>query len=268
MKTRNSIIGLALITILTIPNTLVGQDQGSDEAEELAQKTQNPLADLVTIPFQNNVSFDNTQNRATGYILNIQPIFPIKAKKISFVNRLVFGLGYVPGITEGSSEIPIGYPDEGRVDGTWGTQDLNWTAWITPPPKGSISWGLGPSVTFPIASDNRLGSGKWSVDAIFRQLWSVGGDEERPDVNQFFVQPLVYYNLNKGWAIATMPVITVNWKYPEGEKLLLPVGGGINKLFYGKVPVLVMCHYYYHAVKPDLAPSQELRIQVNFIFAK
>ena len=268
---------ICFITILTVPNILVGQE----EAQELGQKTQNPLADLVLVPFQNNFSFDNTQNRSMGYMLNIQPMFPIKGKKVSIINRAVFGLGYIPGLTEGSPEIPSGYPDEEETDGTGGGLDLNWTSWITPPTEGDFSWGIGPSVTFPIASDNRLGGGKWSVgpsfvfvwqpgnwsvDAIFRQLWSVGGNEERPDVNQLFVQPLVYYNINSRWALATMPAITVNWD--SEEKLLLPVGGGINRLFYGKVPVLVMFHYYYHVVKPELAPSSELRIQFSVIFTK
>ena len=203
---------------------------------------------------------------------------------MNIINRVTFGLGYMPGITAGSSEIPLGYPDEGRTDGTWGALDLNWTAWITPALIKGFNWGIGPAVTFPIASDNRLGSGKWSMgpsfvfvyqpkkwtfDGIFRQLWSVGGNDERPDVNQFFAQPLVAYNVNNGWALATMPAITVNWDAPEGEKTLLPVGGGVNKLFFlGKTPILSMLHYYYHAIKPELAPSSELRVQFSIILSK
>lgn len=122
---------------------------------------------------------------------------------------------------------------------------------------------MGPSVVFVWQPK------KWTVDAIFRQLWSVGGNEERPDVNQFYTQLLVAYNINNGWALASMPVIVVNWDFPDGEKLLLPVGGGFNKLlFMGKVPVLIMCHYYYNVIRPELAPSSELRIQFSIILAK
>jgi hypothetical protein len=274
------IVGLVIL----VSFDATSQSESADQQENLGQKTQNPLADLVIIPFQNNVSFNNTQNKSTGYLMNIQPVFPVKAGNLSIINRAVFGFGYVPGITAGGSSIPGGFPDEGRTDGVWGALDLNWTAYITPKPTGDFSWGIGPSLTIPIASDNRLGSGKWSlgpsavlvwqpkkwtIDAIFRQLWSVGGNDERPDINQFYIQPLVAYNLNNGWAVATMPVITANWDYIDSEKWLVPVGAGINKLFkLNKTPILLMCHYYYHAVKPNFAPSSELRVQLSIILAK
>ncbi len=179
--------------------------------------------------------------------MNIQPVFPLKAGNLSIINRVVFGFGYMPEITAGRSSIPAGFADEGRVDGIWGALDLNWTAYITPKPIDDFSWDIGPSVTLPIASDNRLGSGKWSVgpstvfvwqpgkwtiDAIFRQLWSVGRNYERPDVNQFYIQPLIAYNLNKGWALAIMQVMTANWDNINSEIWLVPIGGGFNKLFY------------------------------------
>lgn len=112
----NKKVSLFLLFICLIAKGGLGQTQDSELAEDLGQKTQNPLADMVLIPIQNNISFDNTQNNSTGYTLNIQPVFPIKGEKISIINRIVFGLGYMPGITAGGSDIPIGYPDEGEVD--------------------------------------------------------------------------------------------------------------------------------------------------------
>ena len=260
------------------------QTDTTDEESELGQKTQNPLANLVVIPIQNNVSFNNTQNRSTGYIMNIQPVFPLQLGKLSIVNRLTFGFGYIPGITAGDDAIPVGAADEGRTGGTWGTLDLNYTGFFTPKSLGDFHWGIGPSITLPIASDNRMGSGKWSLgpslavvwqpgkwtfDAILRQLWSVGGNSERKEVNQLYLQPLAAYNLKHGWALATMPIVTTNWDEPEGERWLIPVGGGVNKLFkVNNLPILLMCHYYYHLVKPELAATSELRVQLSIILAK
>jgi hypothetical protein len=261
---------------------MYGQSDSYEEPQDLGQKTQNPLADLIVIPFQNNFIFDGTQNKQTGYILNIQPVFPLALGKISLINRAVFGFGYVPGIYKGDELISNGSPDDGEANGTWGLLDLNFTTYITPKPNGAFSWGIGPSLTIPTATDNRLGSGKWklgaslvfvwqpanwTIDAIFRQLWSVAGSDDRGDVNQFFIQPLVAYNLKNGWALATMPVIVANWNYDQENKWLVPIGGGVNKLFYlNKTPVLLMFHYYYNIIKPELVGTSELRIQFSFIF--
>ena len=278
-------IRLVLLGYISFTSFDASSQTDSTEKEiELGQKAQNPLADLFIIPFQNNISFNNTQNKSTGYIMNIQPIFPVKIGKLSIVNRTVFGFGYMPGITAGNGAIPEGAADDGNTGGTWGGLDLNWTGFFTPKSIGDFHWGIGPSLTIPIASDSRLGSGKWSLgpsiavvwqpkkwtlDVILRQLWSVGGNSERQDVNQLYIQPLVAFNLNNGWALATMPVITSNWDKISSERWLIPIGGGFNKLFkFKKTPLLLMCHYYYHAVRPEIAPTSELRIQLSIILAK
>jgi hypothetical protein len=92
------------------------QSDSYEEPQDLGQKTQNPLADLVVIPFQNNFIFDGTQNKQTGYILNIQPVFPLALGKISLINRAVFGFGYVPGIYKGDELISNGSPDDGETN--------------------------------------------------------------------------------------------------------------------------------------------------------
>jgi hypothetical protein len=47
-------------------------------AEELAKKIQNPVADLISVPFQNNFNFDVGPEDDLQYVLNIQPVIPIK----------------------------------------------------------------------------------------------------------------------------------------------------------------------------------------------
>jgi hypothetical protein len=277
-------INISFVLAIMFTLSVTGQDDSDTPEVDLGQKTQNPLADLIVIPFQNNIMFNGSQNHETGYLMNIMPVYPIAGKKVSLINRAVITWGYIPGIYQGGDIIPGGWPEDGHSDGVWGLGDFNLTSYVTPKPKGAFSWGIGPSVTMPTATDNRLGSGKWSlgpsavivwqpkqwtIDAIIRQLWSVGGDNDRLDVNQFYVQPLVAYNLNNRWAVATMPVITANWNYDDDNKWMVPIGGGFNKLFkLNKTPLLLMVHYYYNAIKPELAASSELRIQLSFILSK
>jgi hypothetical protein len=47
-----------------------------DEATELAKKTQNPVADLISVPFQSNFNFGTGTKDATVYVLNVQPVIP------------------------------------------------------------------------------------------------------------------------------------------------------------------------------------------------
>ena len=52
-------------------------DPGEDEAAELARAVQNPIADLISVPFQNNTNFDFGPRQRTQNVLNIQPVVPI-----------------------------------------------------------------------------------------------------------------------------------------------------------------------------------------------
>ena len=45
---------------------------------ELAKKTQNPVADLISVPFQNNFNFGAGSKDETIWIMNVQPVIPIK----------------------------------------------------------------------------------------------------------------------------------------------------------------------------------------------
>lgn len=46
----------------------------SESATDLAKKTQNPVADLISVPFQNNFNFNTGPEKRSVWILNIQPV--------------------------------------------------------------------------------------------------------------------------------------------------------------------------------------------------
>jgi len=56
-------------------------DPESKSAEELAKETQNPVANLISVPFQNNFNFGIGPNDATQWICNVQPVIPITLNK-------------------------------------------------------------------------------------------------------------------------------------------------------------------------------------------
>ena len=43
----------------------------------MREAAQNPIADLISLPFQNNTNFDIGRSENTQNVLNIQPVYPV-----------------------------------------------------------------------------------------------------------------------------------------------------------------------------------------------
>ena len=56
--------------------TLPQEAQAAENNTDLAKQTQNPVADLISLPFQNNTSFGIGPNNRMQNVLNIQPVVP------------------------------------------------------------------------------------------------------------------------------------------------------------------------------------------------
>ena len=150
-------------------------------------------------------------------------------------------------------------------------------------PRG-ILWGVGPIVSFPSATEDVLGTGKysvgptaaalaiegpWVVGALVNNLFSVGSDSKRRDVNQMLVQPFVHDNLPGGWYLTSSPIITADWKADADQRWTVPVGGGIGKIFrIGKQPLNASLQTFYNAVRPDQTGDVSVRFEAQFLFPK
>jgi hypothetical protein len=147
-----------------------------------------------------------------------------------------------------------------------------------------ITWGVGPSLTAPTATDDRLGAGKWTgglsgialvqpgwgtYGGLVRQLWSFAGDDTRKDVSQLLFEPFVNYNLDNGWYLVSDMVITYDWKAPSGDALTIPVGGGFGKLFkVGDQAMNARAEAYYNVERPENAPEWTIGFTVQWLFPK
>ncbi len=250
----------------------------ADADEDLRAKTQNPVGSLISVPFEFNIDFG--ADNGTAYILNFQPVIPVTVGKWNLINRPILPIAYVPGFIGGVPGLPSG--SEG--DGAFGLGDLNYSLFVSPAEAGKVIWGLGPSITFPTATDDQLGSGKWSAGAtavilsqpkpwssglLVRQLWSFAGDDDRDDVNQFLMLPFVNYNFDGGWFLFSDPTITANWKATSGQKWTVPLGGGVGRLFnIGKQPINMRGGVFGNVVRPDFAPKWALKFTVQLLFPK
>jgi hypothetical protein len=266
-----------LAFFLTIAADAVAQERS---AEDLAAAAQNPVANMISLPFQNNTLFGMGPDNDTANVLNIQPVIPVNFGDWNLINRTIAPLIYLPDIAQGTESLAGG--DSGS--GTFGLGDINHSVYVSPARPGKVIWGIGPSITVPTATDRDLGTGKWSagpaavalttpnpwvIGVLARQLWSFAGDGDRKDVSQLLVQPFINYNLANGWYLVSAPIITANWEADSDNRWLVPLGGGAGKLFkVGKQPINTNLQGYYNVERPSFGPDWSLRFQVQFLFPK
>jgi hypothetical protein len=102
-------------------------------------------------------------------------------------------------------------------------------------------------------------------------IWSIGGDSQRKNVNRFLLQPFVNYNLPNGWYLTTSPIITADWTARSDDRWTVPIGGGFGKIWrIGHQPVNTSLTAYYNVVRPEIlrGPHWTLRLQWTFLFPK
>ena len=255
--------------------------QGPSE-EELVKQTQNPVADLISVPLQNNFNFNTGSKNRTVYVGNIQPVIPIHlTDDWNLIARIIMPIINQPSLFPGMSSAT-------------GLGDINPTFFFSPAKTGALIWGVGPTFTIPTATDSLLGSGKfslgpaavaltmqghWVVGALMNNQWSVAGWGDKA-VNQMLIQPFVNYNLPNHWYLVSAPIMTANWKADAGDVWTVPVGGGIGKLFrlgdilpleghpLAKLPINTQLQAFGNVVRPEFGPKWQLRFQVQLLFPK
>ncbi len=188
-----------LVAILSsiVPLTAIAAEPTSGDSEsqteKLAKETQNPIANLISVPFQNNFNFGIGPNDATQWILNVQPVIPITLNKDwNLITRTI-----MPIINQPSPAPGIG--------SAFGLGDINPTVFLSAANSGKLIWGVGPTMTFPTATEALLGNGKWSagpsivvlttpghcvIGALANSQWSFAGWGKN-SVDALLVQPFI-----------------------------------------------------------------------------
>src|SRR5215831_11975185 len=214
-------------------------------AEELAKLAQNPVGNLISLPFQNNTNLNYGPLKKTQNILNIQPVIPIEiSPEWNIITRTI-----VPVVSQ-----PALFAGDSRVNGIGPT---DFSAFLSPAnPKGGLIWGAGPIIQIPTTSDSALGSYRWGFGPTFvvlhldkedpwvygflvNNIWSVGTGAGGA-YNNFLLQPFVNYNFpeHHGTYLTLAPIITADWKAEHGQQWTVPLGGGIGQIFHlGRLPV-------------------------------
>ena len=231
-----------------------GESATSDTAE-LAKASQNPVGNIISLPLKNSTSFGIGPDDATSNVLNIQPVYPVSlGSDWNLINRAIVPLIYQEEVIPGTGSAS-------------GLGDISYTGFFSPAKPGKVIWGVGPSFLFPSATDDRFASdklsvgagvvaltmpGNWVVGALAQNVWSVAGDSNAADVNFLLLQPIINYNLDGGWYLKSVPVLTANWEADSSNRWTVPLGGGFGRITHvGNQPVDISIQGFYNVVRPE-----------------
>ena len=254
-------------------------DLTNDDVSKSRDETQVNYMGIIQVP--TSITEDYSIIHRVVYSV---PSFPLSQKKIDAAN---FGSPSQPPGGGGPSLPPSSGPPlpvdqfSGR---TTGFGDMYYVGLVSPknPPKigdGTTVLGFGISQSFPSATDDVLGTGKWSagpaiiagylgpkvkIATLIQNYFSYAGDSDRDTVRLSNIQYFYYYSLSDVMSVGAGPNIIVNWEAKKGDKLTLPIGMGINRTFqFGKIPVRLGVEAFYNTVRADsLGSNWDVRFMV------
>jgi hypothetical protein len=267
MKTK-TVLAATLVSALA-GTSAVGQE--GDQEAELAKKLQNPVAALISVPFQSNFEWGGgPHSDGFKYTLNFQPVIPISiSEDWNLISRTI---------------VPIIHQDDVVPDSTQsGLGDTLQSAFFSPkaPGPGGIIWGFGPAFLLPTSTEDCLGAQKfgigptavalrqhsgWTYGLLANHLVSIGGTSSTSDVNATFLQPFVSFTTKKYTTFAVNTESTYDW---ENSKWTVPINVSVAQLLkLGGHPMQFQIGPKVYVEGPTGAPDWGVRFAYTLLFPK
>jgi len=240
-----------------------------DESARLAKELSNPIASLISLPFQANEDFRIGTAHGNKFTLNIQPVIPIALNKDwNLIIRTI-----LPIISQNDVF--------GHSGSQTGLGDTTQSFFLSPqaPGPGGIVWGVGPVGYYPTATNDLLGSGKWgmgptavllkqeggwTIGALANQIWSVGGTNDRQNISAMFLQPFIAYTTRTHTTFTFNTESTYDW---ENTQWTIPLNLMVSQILkIGKLPVSIQLGGRYYADGPDGHAHWGMRLNFTLLF--
>ncbi len=232
MKNMNLAKFLGYSGLLAALSTAQAAEQSSDSGNpsKSAAQANNPLANTTAVNFQNYYvgEFTGSDEDANQFILRAAQ--PFKIYDTEWLARASLPVNTAPEVGGGHKT---------------GLGDFNiFAAYLFDTGNPGLSVGICPQLTTPTATDDLLGSEKWSAgfahvlfDATSKVVqygylltWqaSFAGEESAPDVNEGAFQPFVFYQMGEGWYARSTGIMVYDF---ESDDYTIPLGLGLGKVF-------------------------------------
>jgi hypothetical protein len=241
----------------------------ASEVNHAAERIQNPMADAIKIPLENQFDQNVGHKGATQYTFGLKPSMASGAAPGWIgIHRLNIPFIYQPGLVSGEKD-------------SFGLGDIQYESFYGPAGLHTFYWGIGPLFEVPTATDNQLGSRKWSAGlggtgsivkgplvagARVNHLWSFAGSGSY-HVRRSTIEYFAYLNFAHGWFIGTSPVNVADWEANSDDRWIVPIGGGIGKVFANDRHATVFkLDGYHYAEKPASGAEWLLLFEIQFLF--
>jgi len=265
------VIRAALVAagLLTSVCAQAQSDETTTSAEQMAKDLANPIASMISVPFQHNIDFDVGPGEGVKSTLNIQPVIPFAlGDNWNVITRTI-----MPVIQQDDVISP--------ATSQFGLGDTTQSFFFSPskPTSGGIIWGAGPAFLYPTATSSSLGGEKWgagptvivlkqaghnTIGILANHIWSVGGDGDRADLSNTFIQPFFSHTTASAMTLGINTESTYDWK---ADQWTVPIIVSLSQLTHvGKQPISVGGALRYYAEKPDNGPDWGIRLIATLLF--
>jgi hypothetical protein len=245
----------------------------AQSSEELAKQLSNPIASLSSVPMQFN--YDDgvgPQDDGDRFFVNVQPVIPVSiSEDWNMISRTI-----IPIISQHDI-----FPGAGNQ---FGIGDTLQSLFFSPKAltAGGWTWGVGPALLLPIATDDLLGAKKWgggptavalrqtktgwTYGALGNHIWSFAGDDDRADISATYLQPFLSRSLGQGRTLSVSLESSYDWK---GQQWTVPINLGYSKVSrIGKQLVSYQGGVRYYVEATDSGADWGVRFTFTLLYPK
>lgn len=265
-----ALVCAAFLALLVSTGARAVDGQHAVAANELAKQLANPVASLISVPFQFNYDTNIGPKNADRVTLNIQPVIPFSLNADwNLISRTILPVTYLGSTADG-------------VDSATGLGDTVQSLFFSPvKPVGGWILGAGPVFLLPTATEDAFKSKQfglgptvvglkqhdgWTYGALVNHVWGVNNPDDRAPVNSTFIQPFLVYTTPNAVSFSLNTESGYDW---NAEQWTVPINLSVSKLTsIGNQKLQFQVGGRYYAEGPDGGPDWGLRFNVTFLFPK